>query len=362
MVVVLVIFACVGCSSASVSLRSSGHLSGAANLQVEGHAVGVAVSPGGSQVYVLSTNNVVDVMDANSGRLITALPVDANPQGLALTSNGRLLYVASRPDDEWGPGIPMDPAVTVIDTAADKRVADLALPGASSVAASPNGRFVFVADGNGVSVISTATNAVTNTLPLPDRSQFDAIAVSPDGSTIYGETPSSYGSEGTEEGRIVALNVLDGSQEGVLVTPGLAVSDIGADPNGRYVYVTIIGGTSSGTGTPPTPKFTVEALAAKSLKVVSKIAVGRGVGGVAFSPDGKHAYLTDTASYDVAIVDTGSNRVVGSISYSPNFGRAFGHPEPAGGIAISPHGDYAYLTAERIIGLGSGTVEPLRLR
>lgn len=331
-------------------------------LRVQGVAVDVAFSRDGDRVYVLTSTGVIEVMDPHTGRLITTVAVDRNPRGLALAPNGDRLYVASQPDDEWGTGIPADPSVSVIDTSTYKRVANLALAGPSAVTVSPTGRAVFVADGDGVSVVNTATDTVTTTIALPHDDEFDAMAVSPDGATLYGVTPSTSDSNSAARSDVIALNTLTGKVQADSAATAIGYSAVGVDPNGRYVYASINSSTSGGGATPPALHFGLEVLDSKTLGVISHADAGTGVGGIAFSPDGRFAYLTDMASYKLTVVDAGTNRVVRSIPYTPAFGRAFGVPQPAAGIAVSPDGSYAYLVAFRILGSGSGTVVPLELR
>ncbi|HET9257573.1 MAG TPA: beta-propeller fold lactonase family protein [Pseudonocardiaceae bacterium] len=69
-------------------------------------------------------------------------------------------------------------------------------------------------------------------------------------------------------------------------------------------------------------------------KVTDTITVGNRPLGVAVSPDGRHAYVTNYVSGTVSVIDTGNDAVVGAIPVGGN---------PAG-VAISPDGHRAYIT------------------
>ena len=68
--------------------------------------------------------------------------------------------------------------------------------------------------------------------------------------------------------------------------------------------------------------------------VVATVAVGSGPSGVAVTPDGKHAYVTNAGFNTVSVIDTASNTVVATV--------------PVGsfpvGVAVTPDGKHAYVT------------------
>ena len=168
----------------------------------------------GSALYVvLNGNNQVVKLDLNNrNRPVWTTTVGVAPYGI-VKANGKL-YVTN-----WGgvqpragdlvAGTPWDPAVvdsltgavsngsvSVLEPATGKVLAEIQVGlHPNDIAASPDGKFVYTANGNSddVSVISTETNRVTETIPvilLGKKSKFvgdspNGLAISGDGSTLY---------------------------------------------------------------------------------------------------------------------------------------------------------------------------------
>jgi YVTN family beta-propeller protein len=89
------------------------------------------------------------------------IPVGNVPTGVAVTPDGRKIYVANVNSD----------SVSVIDTAKNKVTATIPVGtfrGPNGVAVTPDGRKVYVTNfrSNNVSVIDTAKNKVTATIPV----------------------------------------------------------------------------------------------------------------------------------------------------------------------------------------------------
>lgn len=69
------------------------------------------------------------------------------------------------------------------------------------------------------------------------------------------------------------------------------------------------------------------------------IVVGNSPFSIALTPDGTRAYVTNSFSASVSVIDTATNTVVADI----------GMPTPAG-VAISPDGGRAYVTSQVVLG------------
>jgi YVTN family beta-propeller protein len=165
------------------------------------------------------------------------------------------------------------------------------------VVASPSGRQLYIAnrDAGVVTVVDTAVDKVTATIPIPaGPPQF--LAFSPDGKKVY---VSVWNDART----IAALSVLDTTTNGIVATipvrtrPFLAA----VSPNNRWIYV-----PNHDTGT-------VSVIDSQTDKAVGEFTVPPNPHSVAFTPDGSRLYVADHESNIVSVVDTSSNTVIAQI-------------------------------------------------
>jgi YVTN family beta-propeller protein len=123
------------------------------------HFGGVAVSPDGSKVYFIEYEGCgVFVADTATNAVVAEFGAGEPPCfGLALSPDGSILYVANFN------------TVSVIATATNALIATIPVgSGPVGVAVTPDGRKIYVAnsESNTVSVISAATDKVTATIPV----------------------------------------------------------------------------------------------------------------------------------------------------------------------------------------------------
>ena len=96
-----------------------------ATIVVGNDPIGVAVTPGGSKVYVANaSDNTVSVIDTTSNKVTATVNVDT-PAGVAVTPDGSKVYVVN--------GFPNN-SVSVIDTATNKVIGSPILVGSGPVA------------------------------------------------------------------------------------------------------------------------------------------------------------------------------------------------------------------------------------
>src|SRR6516165_3304302 len=152
---------------------------------------------------------------------------------------------------------------------------------------------------NNVSVISTATNAVTATIPV---GAFPVgVAASPDGSKVY------VASAGANTVSVIAAasNTVTATIPGGGQSGGVAVS-----PDGSKLYVTNF--NQGGPGT-------VSVIATATNTVTATIPVDNdplrgGPTGVAVSPDGSKVYVTSFNLNNVSVIAAASNTVIATIT------------------------------------------------
>jgi YVTN family beta-propeller protein len=113
---------------------------------------GPGIQPSAGDVFETKPTNVV-VFDTATGKLLTRIPVGVNPYDLALSDDGRRLFVSNWASD----------SVTVIDTGTRKAVATIPVGhNPTDMELSADGRlFVACANENSVVVIDTEKGQVT---------------------------------------------------------------------------------------------------------------------------------------------------------------------------------------------------------
>jgi YVTN family beta-propeller protein len=149
---------------------------------------GVAVSADGSKVYVTNafSNNVSVISAATNTLLGSPIAVGSDPRGVVVTPDGSKVYVANFGSNN----------VSVIDTTTGVAtpINDSSFNAPLGVAVTPDGSKVYVTNffGNTVSVIATATDTVTPVVSssscagaIPVGSFPFGVSISPDGSTVY---------------------------------------------------------------------------------------------------------------------------------------------------------------------------------
>ena len=190
----------------------------AATIPVDGAPVGVAVTPDGSKVYVSCENSVL-VIAAAANTVIAVIPV-ARPLGLAVTPDGSELYVGNAYLN----------AVSVIDTATNTITTTIPVgiyP--AGMAVTPDGSKLYVANSNAntVSVIDTATSAVAATVTVGNNPE--GLAVTPDGSRVY--------TANWADGSVSVINTATNTVTGSAIPVGYAPYGLSITPDGRQVYV-----------------------------------------------------------------------------------------------------------------------------
>lgn len=212
----------------------------------------VAVSPDGETAYVTGDypSGEVSVIDTDTNTVARTIPVGYLPQGLQVTPDGERVYVANAGSDE-------------------------------------------------VSVIDTSSEKVTKVIDLPDDSRPWAVAISPDGNSVYVTCRNLDSNE-----RLVS--VIDSRSNAVSATIPVKPDPFGiaVAPNGRHAYVT--DGRNS-----------VQAINTKTNKVVDTIAVQGGPRGLAFTPNGATAYVSSTNTRTVSAISF----PVQTVAFHANGGR-----------------------------------------
>lgn len=213
---------------------------------------------------------------------------------------------------------------------------------------------------NTVSVIDTATNTVTATIPVGvDPYGLNAVAVSPDGRRVYVTNSSDYAWDGTVWAIDTATNKVTAA-----ITVNWGASGIAVTPDGTRAYVTsywagevyvidtatntitaTIYGGSHPKGVAVTPdgtrvyvannwSDTVSVIDTATNIVTATIPVRSEPFGVAVTPDGTRVYVANSDNSAISVIDTATNAVTATIpvGYGPT------------GVAVTPDGTKVYVT------------------
>jgi YVTN family beta-propeller protein len=168
---------------------------------------------------------------------------------------------------------------------------------------------------NTVSVIATASNTVTATVPVGLNPQ--GLAVTSDGAHVY----VGNSSDNTVSVIITASNTVTTTVPVGAVPFGVAVT-----PDGAQVYV-----GNSGDNT-------VSVIATASNTVTATVPVGAAPFGVVVTPDGVHVYVANFVDNTVSVIATVSNTVTATVLVGVN----------PFGLAVTPDGAWVY------VAIGSG--------
>jgi YVTN family beta-propeller protein len=176
------------------------------------HALGVAITDDDKQALVcLSRNNTLGLVDLDTGKLVKQIETGVAPYDVALSPDGQFAYISN-----WGGRRPKEGDKTATSSGTPTVIDDRGVASSGTVmkidlakgvvlketavglhpagiALGPNGDTLFVANANSdtVSLLSTATFEVTDTIPvrpdplLPFGSATNALSLSTDGKTLY---------------------------------------------------------------------------------------------------------------------------------------------------------------------------------
>jgi YVTN family beta-propeller protein len=167
----------------------------------------LGVSPDASRIYALTDFDGVKVLDAANGSVLASIPAGPVLTGIAFDPSAPRVYVSAR---DGG-------TVTAIDTRSSQAVATFATGGSpQTVAVSPDGRELYVADiaTSALQVWDLRTATRTAIVPIGSavsRNTFD-VAVTPDGAQLWISTLS--------DGKVFVLDRTTRAVERVITTGG----------------------------------------------------------------------------------------------------------------------------------------------
>ena len=264
---------------------------------------GVTSAPDGSRIYISDESlETLDVVDARSLRVTQRIPLSGRPNNLAVSKDGKKVYV----------GIAQNPgALDVIDTVALKNVKSIPVRGAvHNVYVTPDGKYVVSGSVGSrfISIVDIATETLSRAIELSAGIRPMAFDTNPDGSTrnIYVQLSNFHG--------FVAVDFASGKEifrhehpavpgaethtDGLQAAPahGLAVT-----PDGKQLWSTSkVNGYAYVHSLP-------------DLKEIGRVFVGQHPEWVTLTPDGKFIYVAAAGDNSVFVVDVATRKEVARI-------------------------------------------------
>lgn len=231
---------------------------------IAGLGAGIVISPDGSRVYVLNSDDEsVSVISTASHLVVAVWPVGTRPSNLVLSPDGGLLYV-----------------------------------GNGSSTASPLSL---------VRVISTASGATVRTIPLgqPLVGSSTGFALSRDGRRLYAGVSGAFCSSGVR-----VLDTVAGSAIASIPLSTLPM-DLALSRDENTVFV-------AGQSFPCAASASVSVIDTASRTLVRAIGVPEYPGPLALTPGGDRLLVGHfTAPYQVSVINTTSHSVVGTFISPP---------------------------------------------
>ena len=257
---------------------------------------GLAISPDGKRLYVAVSwwrdgkrprtgRETIAVLDASTLATIAQFPAGTDPECVAVSPDGRRLYLSN---EDAG-------TASVLDAKSGAVLATMVVgTEPEGVTASPDGKWVYVTaeTSNVISVIDAGKNETAANILVDARPR--ASIFTRDGSRAWATA---------EIGGTVML--IDARQHRVVRRIRLRKTDkpvgLALSPDERTLYVA----TGRGNG--------VAVIDTQTAKHVASIPTGQRVWGIAISRDGRKVYAANSLSNTVSVIDTKTRRVVATI-------------------------------------------------
>jgi YVTN family beta-propeller protein len=269
----------------TVSVIDTGTGTVVATIPVAQGPHGMAMSRDGRTVYVTGDgSSSLSIIDTATDRVVKTVDVGKMPNGVALTPDGKILLVAIYAEDR----------IAFLDTATQRIVGSVGVPKPHTISIAPDGRSAYVTTQEpghfALTVVDLAKRTVARSVPLektPRDAEFSA-----DGRTFYF----------TEAG-VSAVQALDPASDRVVAQIPTGVSPHFVDVFANQpLGLVVVQGPGEVLLFDPATKMPVRS-----------VSVGKQPHWLALSGDGTTAYVTNEGSNNVSVFDvaTGKTTTIG---------------------------------------------------
>jgi DNA-binding beta-propeller fold protein YncE len=279
---------------------------------------GMAITPNGRTGYVLNgtdaattpatTPGTVTPVDLSGGKALSPVPVGPVPLSMDMAPNGQFLYVLGSSIKDGAPtGEPS--TITPVSTATNRAGAVIKLPvamgafPASGLVFTPNSATAYVVTASGVLPVTTSSAAVGHLVGLP-TSMPVALAVTPNGATLVEVgTPITAREKGSPYADNVTLALISTAtgKVGKVVTlgsePGAVSWKVLVAPDGLMAYV-LVSAQNPSASPLVSDQSTVIPVDLATAKAAKAIDVGTNAQTMALGPGASTLYVLDSGSYN----------------------------------------------------------------
>jgi YVTN family beta-propeller protein len=285
------------------------------------YGIDIALSADGTRAYVTEpSNDQLVVLDTHTGAVLATVAVGDTPSGLALSPNGSQVWV-----------VDTDLSDTIFGSSSTT-TGPPSTTGSPSTTGPP-----LKADQASVTVVSTVTDSVVGTITVPDFGPID-VAFSPDGHSAY---LSNNGTLFT--GSVTVIDTSTLAVVGTIAptiglqpnSPSWNPTSVAVSSDGGQVWVSAV----NDTGDTPGNRDDVDVFATGTGVQVAEIPVGAGPFFMVLSADGRDAYVADKVSCDIRQIDTSTMKVVATVSWPQDQGCPFGLAAAPDGVVYTVTGD-----------------------
>jgi YVTN family beta-propeller protein len=289
-----------------------------------------AITPDGSTLIVVQEGTqTVARIDVASGAITGSAPVGRNPVAVAITPHGSTALVVNSgylpeppppPDPPWPP---VAGTISVIDLATMATDPD-EIPagyGAAGIAITPDGSTAFVAleEEDAVATIDVATRT-KDPDDIPVGPVPVAVAFTPDGSTAFvanRQNDQPPAPDPSASGTVSVIDVATRTTDPVPIGGFEMPAGVAITPDGTTAFVSDVAGDVVSS-------FDV----ASRTKDPVDIAVGREPLDLAVSPDGRQVYVANSGTHTVTAIDVATR--------SADPGEAISVGTAPGGVVFTP--------------------------
>jgi YVTN family beta-propeller protein len=282
---------------------------------------GIALNSDGTMLYVATNDQrSLEVINTGTGKIVNSVPLNAPTQDIAMGADGAA-YITDITNGR-------------LLTYRNGTVGSTSVPGCTGIAVSANGRYAYAGSNSGtVSVIDTGTSEVVTKFSLGSMPQGIAYSNVANVERLY--VSSIRGSAGSTAGLVSVIEInSSGPIPSLKLIKSINVGSssnypggLAVSPDGKRVYVA---NNTDGT---------VSVISTASNSVVKTISTGAGMFSgplrVAVSPDGIKLFVTNAGTSNVSVINTSTYAVTQTIPVGPG----------TDGLAVSPDGKRIYVAA-----------------